>query len=540
MNRGSVMTWVLVGAVCLLALGAVSAGVTAQDDGGNVTVEDEPNDDRANATPITNTGPGRNEFVGGSVFGRVNNTIDEETNTITDRDVDFFSFEATAGEAINVYSQASFYPPDYRGGFTPSTVMLYGPDGEVIDRIDTVSGDVFTAGGVAEETGTYYFRVNSSDSYDGSVAYDFGFEVADPDPFEPNDELDAATPIKPGERVEGALVDGERDVFAVEADAGENVTASVEVGDLPTDNPGNVAIDVLAPDGERLNEPTEDDVGRPANRTDLSGATVKDVATVSATVEEAGTYYLRVQGAYGSDPTIGIGGFVPYTLDADVSGGEPTNTIEITGTGPVVDYTFAAADVSPGERADIEDGTDRIDGGMVRGSTGEGGVDTYRFTGEIRGFEAETFETLVVRVNGERVDPASFGSVPGQATATSTPTATATPTPTATATPTPTPTTTATATPTATPTATATATTTATDTTTTATATATTTATDTTTVTTATTATANATPTTAEIGGEIVGGTETGETTSSGGPGFGIAGGVVAVLAAVALAGRRR
>ena len=59
-------------------------------------------------------------------------------------------------------------------------------------------------------------------------------------------------------------------------------------------------------------------------------------------------------------------------------------------------------------------------------------------------------------------------------------------------------------------------------------------------MTTATTATANATPTTAEIGGEIVGGTETGETTSSGGPGFGIAGGVVAVLAAVALAGRRR
>ena len=525
MNRGNVVTWVFVVAVCLLALGVLSAGVTAQDDGGNVTVETEPNDDRANATPITNTGPGRNEFVGGSVFGSVNNTIDEETNTITDRDVDFFSFEATAGEAINVYSQASFYPPDYRGGFPSSTVVLYGPDGEVIDRIDTVPGDVFTAGGVAEETGTYYFRVNSSDSYDGSVAYDFGFEVADPDPFEPNDELDAATPIESGERVEGALVDGERDVFAVEADAGENVTASVEVGDLPTDNPGNVAIDVLAPDGERLNEPTEDDVGRPANRTDLSGATVKDVATVSATVEEAGTYYLRVQGAYGSDPTIGIGGFVPYTLDADVSGGEPTNTIEITGTGPVVDYTFAAADVLPGERADIEDGTDRIDGGMVRGSTGEGGVDTYRFTGEIRGFEAETFETLVVRVNGERVDPASFGSVPGQATATSTPTATATPTPTATATPTPTPTTTATATPTATTTATATATTTATD---------------TTTVTTATTATANATPTTAEAGGEIVGGTETGETTSSGGPGFGIAGGVVAVLAAVALAGRRR
>ncbi|PSP70658.1 hypothetical protein BRC80_08140 [Halobacteriales archaeon QH_9_66_26] len=177
------MTWVLVGAVCLLALGALSAGVTAQDDGGNVTVETEPNDDRANATPIE---------TGAS--GIINNTIDRQNGTVTRADVDFFRFEASAGQAINLYAGRFMFPE----------LTLITPDGETM-RLVTNEPATTTIGTIADETGTYYVRAAAPETLDSSLEYEFDVELVAPDSFEPNDDRGAATSIEAGERIDGVM-----------------------------------------------------------------------------------------------------------------------------------------------------------------------------------------------------------------------------------------------------------------------------------------------------------------------------------------------
>lgn len=126
------------------------------------------------------------------------------------------------------------------------------------------------------------------------------------------------------------------------------------------------------------------------------------------------------------------------------------NTLSIRSTDDErVYYNATATDsFAPGAGADLTgaDQPDRVSGASASGSTAQGGVDNFSFSGELTELNLEGGPAEVY-VNGEQVDPAEY-----QSTSTPTPTPTSTPTETPTATPTKTPT----ATPTPTPTATST------------------------------------------------------------------------------------
>jgi len=108
----------------------------------------------------------------------------------------------------------------------------------------------------------------------------------------------------------------------------------------------------------------------------------------------------------------GTAGGLSQQVSLQDEGPQPENTIKIQGTGPVVNYTFQAADVEPAETADIEDNTDRVVGNTVSGTAGEGGVDEYRFNGPIRSFQSENSDVLKIWINGQQVDPSEIGPDP--------------------------------------------------------------------------------------------------------------------------------
>lgn len=462
--------------------------VLPQQDDAERATEREPNDDRANATPVPTHPDQISNVVGGSFSGTSNGT---DEGTSTDPDVDFFAFNATEGEAVNLYTSSS---TDVVDG------VLYGPDGNVITTTQGGPDDIFTDGAVLNETGTYYFRVTANYTYD--IRYDFGFQLATADSFEPNDGVDDATPIESGERVNGTIPKSDTDVFGVEAAPGENITARVELRDLPTDNPNNVAVDILGPSGERVSRSSGGPRGVSGNRTVLTGedTPMADTASVNATVGDGGTYYVRVRGASAG---FGDGGFAAYglTVETDEANRPPTNNALVIVGGSAehkVTYAFTydgtveRSGESHGAPIDddgvtIDPDVDTISDGRVDGRLGGGG-DAYLVDGNVTGLRLDG--DARVYLDGREVDPNSFGEVADRETATRTPTATAT--------------TTATPSPTATATATETA--------------------------------AAAADTASGSDGEVVGGTGT---TTGDGPGFGVAITVLAVVVVALVASRR-
>ncbi|EMA43126.1 PPC domain-containing protein [Halococcus saccharolyticus] len=493
--------------------------------------EREPNDTRETATPIE-----KGQFVEGTV-----NATDE----------DWLAFDAEAGHAIRVTGGVGAEYPE---------LTLYGPDGDELGS-GTAGGtaNMVEIGTTAPETGTYYLQI----SYENEYEAQYGVSVATgaADGFEANDDRGSAAAIEPGSSHDATLLAGEDDWFAVEADAGENVTASAELTNTGGEVAQNVRTELYSPDGNRVGE-VGANMGMesgPSNRTYGPEIGYKPIASQHHIASESGTYYVRVSPAESGS----VAGFVGYELSVGTTGSSDdgssgdAKSLVIIGGSPEDKVSYEVAFEGSAERsgeshgAPIEDrhvtvdeDIDGIEDGRIDGRLGGGG-DAYLIDGELTGLELDG--DARVFLDGEEVDPGSFGGVSDEDTATPTPTATptSTSTPTPTATPTPTPTETATATPTATQTATSTPTATPTSTptqtatpTTTTTATPTDTATTTDTPTHTTTGTGNAT--TNDTGGQVVGGADgQNETTSSGGPGFGLAGGVVAVLAAIALAVRR-
>lgn len=189
----------------LVVLAAVSA-VVVTDTGANPSAlaqsnsDEEPNDDRQNATPIETNGE----------------LISRELNNTQSTDIDFYKFDASAGQAINVYLGGSGTSPDW---------TLYNPSGDEIAN-ETNGNDDTTMGGVADESGTYYLRLRNDDSGNFTDPYYGGVEVVDLDSFEPNDDFETATSIDSGEQT-GTIAKGDTDVFAVEADAGTTINVSV-------------------------------------------------------------------------------------------------------------------------------------------------------------------------------------------------------------------------------------------------------------------------------------------------------------------------
>ncbi|EMA43127.1 pre-peptidase C-terminal domain-containing protein [Halococcus saccharolyticus] len=521
MDRATISGRLVILAVAFVIVSSVLAPTAVAQSGAQE--EREPNDTRESATPIEQ----RTAIEG----------------VVNDSDVDFFSFEASEGAIIRITDGFAAVS----GG---ADATLVAPNGDVLgsDILGSSTAGTAEIGARAQTTGTYVVRLEADDT--GS-RYSFSVATTGRDRFEPNNDRGSTTRIDPNGAVEGTIVNGtnlpaDEDWFAVEASAGENLTAAVEKGDggLNFGSPEtgqNLRIDVFDPDGERLG----------SNETVAEGGTVRDTASQRISADEEGTYYVRISSTDGFG---GVTGFVEYTLSitGDGTAERPetgTNALVIAGGRPENKVSYEVGFEGSAERsgeshgAPIEDrhvtvdeDVDEIENGRIDGRLGGGG-DAYLVNGEITGLELDG--DARVFLDGEEVDPASFGSVSDRATSSPTPTSTTTSTPTATPSSTPT----ATPTPTPLPTTT-TATATPTDgSSTTSLATGTQTVTQTTTPTAAepTTSTGTDATTPTDGDGRIVGGATTeDETTSSSGPGFGLVSGLVAIVAAAGFAVRRR
>jgi PGF-CTERM protein len=503
-------TWAVV-VICLIALSMLSAVAVAQTGGQNGQAV-EPNDGPENAVPLDFSGSVVDEVRTAAVLNFNNQSNIPARFGPGDED-DWYSFEVEAGQTIRMWGYV---------GQGKDTAFLIGPDDQRLAEFGSF-GDLRPTGLTVNQSGTYYIRMVNNSDISESTSYSFHVQVAQGDEFEPNDNQDAATAIAPDKSVSTTLTSAtETDWYAVHANDGATINANIS--SLPVLNPGIKAptsVDVFNAEGERISNPQQLPSGGHTVNTTTEYAGSTNASVVARSLDE-GTYYIRVTAddEYVSGFSRGGFGFAPYRLT--VSGEQLTpppttptttesptqtssdsnaSTIKIKGTGSVVSYTFAASNISPGEKADIGDNTDQIDGTVVHGQTGKNGIDTYRFTGPVRRFEAERPATLNVWVNGERVEPTALGDSKQTTTSTATPT----PTPTETGT----------------PTSTRTATTTVP------------------TVSTRTPSTENQTGTSTGNNGQILGGTATPtETSSSSGPGFGVVGALFAVLAAMALVAR--
>ena len=308
----------------LVVLAAVSAGgLTGMGADSGTIVQDnnvdrEPNDNRQNASSIEPTTRAKSGVI---------NHSDEN------KDVDFYKFNVSSGQAINVY---------LLGGISRTVEFaLIDPNNEVIAN-DSNIVDAITMGAVADETGTYYLRVSDSDGLSGN--YYFSVELADQDSFEPNDNLDGATAINTGEQVDGTIATGDADFFAIEADAGDTINASAALRDTNVLNQGNIAIDILNADGDRLNE-VDDNTSYPyqgdnvTNQDGAEGSGEVSRETVNTTVEEAGTYYIRIKESPDDNEFTDIGGLVKYDLGVSTSGADQPTTEEPTTEEPTTEET---------------------------------------------------------------------------------------------------------------------------------------------------------------------------------------------------------
>ena len=133
------------------------------------------------------------------------------------------------------------------------------------------------------------------------------------------------------------------------------------------------------------------------------------------------------------------------------------NTLSIRSTGDQrVSYTVTVSErISPGSGADLSNATqpDTISQTMASGSTAQGGVDNFTFSGRLTALNLSS-DSAEVSVNGEQVDPTTFpqststpaNTTTATATSTSTPADTPPAPPTVNSTPTPSQTTTTTST----------------------------------------------------------------------------------------------
>lgn len=148
-----------------------------------------------------------------------------------------------------------------------------------------------------------------------------GTAAATPDEGEPNDSRENATEVAPGSPVTGEVSSGDDvDWFAVEADRGETINATMTAG------PGSNDFKLYPPDSGFVGD------------TDVSNGT----ASIGTTAQSSGTYYIRVRAE---------GDGADYTLVTEVTGtGQPAQVTAEPGGGGA---TTTSSDGGPGFTAPL-------------------------------------------------------------------------------------------------------------------------------------------------------------------------------------------
>lgn len=140
-------------------------------------------------------------------------------------DVDYFKLPLEAGDrlqvVVNVDTLLNFQ------------ISIHGPNGELLDESDDFALTVH-----ANVTGDYFIRARSSDAYVRyglRVTVSRGVPCVDDD-YEPNDSIQAATPLEPGDYFGLRICPSNVDWYMVPVNSGETLTVEMEstpsAGDL--------------------------------------------------------------------------------------------------------------------------------------------------------------------------------------------------------------------------------------------------------------------------------------------------------------------
>jgi hypothetical protein len=218
----------------------------------------EPNDDRTEATDVGS----------GAEYDDV--SID------TTEDEDYYAVDVEEGEIITA---DIFF--DHTDG--DIDLEIQDSSGYYLSGSYSISDDE-SAEYVAEESGTYYVRV---DGFSGDTAeYDIEIttEELDEDRLEPNDDLSSATELGEGGSYDDLEVttSGDSDYFRVYADSGDTITADI----FFDHDEGDVDLELQDSNGYYVD----------------GSYSVSDDESVSYTVSESGYYYVEVY-PFSGEPT---------------------------------------------------------------------------------------------------------------------------------------------------------------------------------------------------------------------------------------------
>jgi hypothetical protein len=196
-------------------------GDTGSHDAAPVTaaaVESEPNDRGETADRVS---------VGETVEATLSNGSD----------VDYFKFEADAGQELAITVSV----PNASQGLGIQ-VFEEGASLETL-RSGINPGQqprTFTTGATLQENTTYFVIVDSGLNWDGPAEYNFSVEVTDLAPEEPNEVAANATPYTLGENRSARRTLGDIDVYSFQAQRGEQLNASFTV--TPNTTGGRIEI----------------------------------------------------------------------------------------------------------------------------------------------------------------------------------------------------------------------------------------------------------------------------------------------------------
>lgn len=330
--------------------------------------DEEPNDDVANATAADTS-----RAINGEISG--------------EEDVDYYAIDLREDSQVEISQGIG-------GGALP--VTLLDRDREVVGQIadqDSFEGEEDLIRANANYTGTYYLRVEG----DPGEEYSIGVRTTDPDANEPNDGFGSATAIESGERVVGTVVTGDRDVFAIDADAGEAI-------DVIGNATAAARVTVYGPDESALADETLPSPGGVFESEQGYGTPV-----VSATAAGDGTHYVAVAI---EDETIGnVNG--PYNLTVTTSGEGSGSAAENETT--TDESSTDATDEDATETISGSDGTTTDDGAESgSGTDADSGTPT---TTDTTTEEATTTEETAVDEN-DATTAADTSTAGGESSAT--------------------------------------------------------------------------------------------------------------------------
>ncbi|MEA5389224.1 hypothetical protein VB773_20145 [Haloarculaceae archaeon H-GB2-1] len=223
----------------------------------------------------------------------------------------WYCFETTREQAIRLV-----------GYVAPGRLIVLNPSNETLLDQPRGGHEPLASGVIADETGTYYVGLQRGTGA-SDVWYDtqylYTLSTAEQDPAGENDRLDSALSLRSGQTIHDTRAEGDSDWFAVSADAGDIINASLRVpfGDSGTYG-NNIGIELYAPNGTRIGE-----IGRSKRAGTLSNQTFITLgrglvtATQRATVDQTGTYYVHVT-------NVSVEGYTEYNLTVNVSGAEPS------------------------------------------------------------------------------------------------------------------------------------------------------------------------------------------------------------------------